>query len=249
MVQTLLNTVSTTGLVLPAYCAEDKAGVANKGVSHDSADRIAPLMHPLQSTSPICDRRSVHYQDGAEAGAIELRTNLRPIRDGVAGVVGIFCGAQKWWIEWPPERGTGGPIERHKTRPSDTVLDASGARSRMVRANGNRVEQTTETFWLIENQAYMLPLTSTGHQFYRTLNTHMLQFRYPNSDDVLPSFSRQYRVVTERRTNSLGSWFGLAFRDEGWASEAEYAAAKALNAIVEAGRARGDYQGADAAAG
>jgi hypothetical protein len=244
----MTNSLRSTAAVLPANLADLAAADAGRGISTDPADQSLPLVYILQTGSDPCERRGAGYIDGAEPGHFLLRGAANPIRSGIDGITAINCGIRRSWLEWLPSRG--GFAARHDKRPGDAELHADGPKRRLVRSsNDNEIEETREVFLLIEGRPYLLSCPSTRNQFAREWNTYCGQFMHPTTGRPLPSYAREYRLTTVPTSNTLGSWFKPKFTDLGWVGDVgTYIAARALNAIVESGRARGNYQdGADAA--
>jgi hypothetical protein len=199
----------------------------------------------LQSNSPQVDRCGADYLDGAEPGDFLLRGAVEPIRSGSAGFVAVPCGIRSCFMEWLPNRQ--GYAGRHDQEPGDVEVDYDGSRPIRIRSsNRNIIEETKELFLLIEEQPYLMPCTSTKIPFVKALNAYCGQFHHPKGG-VLPSFAKRYLIRTVSTSNQKGHWFKPRFTDHGWVSEQEYAEAKALNAIVECDRVRGDYRGGTAA--
>jgi hypothetical protein len=244
----LPSTALGTGAVLWTELAEIAVADAGRGISTDPADQSLPLIYILQTGSPACEKRGADYIDGAEPGHFLLRGATDPIRSGVEGIVAINCGMRRAWLEWLPDRG--GYADRHDRQPDDVVLHDDGRKPRLIRRDSkNVIEETREVFLLIEGRPYLLPCPSTRNQFAREWNTYCGQFTHPTTGKTLPSFAREYQLTTVKAENALGKWFKPKFTDLGWVSDIDiYKAARALNAIVESGRVRGDYHGADAAA-
>ena len=148
------------------------------------------------------------------------------------------------WIEWLPNRQ--GFVARHDTPPPDMETrtmrgDDGRERQTLMRAsNGNMIQDTREFFLLVDGQPFVLPCTSTKHTFARQWQTFFKQFRHPKTNDVMPAFSRKYRLTTIPASNAIGKWFGLKFQDEGWVKKSEYEAAKALCLAVRKGERKAE---------
>jgi hypothetical protein len=221
---------------------------AGRGVSFKSEDTQLPLVHVLQSGTPVCDKRSPNYIDGAEPGHFWFRNDLNPIRNGVTGIIVVFCETRRVWVVW--KGGRQGFVEQLDQPPSDMEegRDENG-KACFLLPNGNVVEDTRQCFILHEGAPYVLPLTKSKHRFFRDINTRWRQLKDPKTGAVYPIFARRYKLTTKSVSNALGKWFGLQFADAGWASKAEYEAARALADFVEAGRYRANYAGTDPDAG
>ena len=217
---------------------------AGMGVSFKQEDQLLPLIYVLQNGSPVVDKRGDVYIEGAEPGHFWLRNSLEPIHDGREGIVAIPCEMTRTWIEWLPNRQ--GFVARHDIPPSDmetrTICGDDGReRQTLMRAsNGNMIQDTREFFLLVDGQPFVLPCTSTKHTFARQWQTFFKQFRHPKTNDVMPAFSRKYRLTTIPASNAIGKWFGLKFQDEGWVKKSEYEAAKALCLAVRKGERKAE---------
>jgi hypothetical protein len=118
--------------------------------------------------------------------------------------------------------------------------DSGREKTVLKRDNGNIVQDTREFFLLVGGQPFVLPCTGTKHTFARQWNTFYKQFTHPKTGDVMPAFSRRYRLTTIPASNAIGKWFGLKFQDEGWVKKSEYDVAKALCIAVRKGERRAE---------
>jgi len=229
---------------LPVELLEETAKDAGMGVSFKPEDQLLPLIYVLQSNSPAVDKRGDTYVEGAEAGDFWLRNALDPIANGEEGISVIPCEMQRTWIEWLPNRQ--GFVARHDNPPSDMETrkerdDSGREKTILVRGeNGNIIQDTREFFLLVNGQPFVLPCTGTKHTFARQWNTFYKQFTHPKTGDVMPAFSRKYRLTTVPASNAIGKWFGLKFQDEGWVKKSEYEAAKQLCLAVRKGEKRAE---------
>jgi hypothetical protein len=66
------------------------------------------------------------------------------------------------------------------------------------------------------------------------------QFRHPKTNDVMPAFSRKYKLTTVPASNAIGKWFGLQFNLLGFVTKREYDAAKSLYLAVKRGEKRAE---------
>jgi hypothetical protein len=234
---------TTTNLVPEDLMARTKADVG-RAVSFKPEDQLIPLIYVLQTNSPIVDRRAASYIEEAEPGHFWLRGAIQPIKDGEEGIEVIPCGMQHTWIEWLPQRQ--GFVTRHPEMPKDTETrsvrgDDGRERQTLVRrGNGNYLQDTREFFILVNGFPYVLPCTGTKHSFARAWQSYYHQFRHPETNGVMPAFSRKYRLVTVPQSNAQGKWFGIKFEDLGWVSLAEYNAASAFNESVEKGEKKAE---------
>lgn len=229
---------------VPDNLLEITAQDAGMGVSFKQEDQLLPLIYVLQTNSPIVDKRGDVYVEGAEAGHFWLRNALDPIKDGEDGIVVIPCEMQRTWIEWLPNRG--GFVARHDKPPADMetqMVRGDDGREKPVltrRDSGNIIQDTREFFLLVNGSPYVLPCTGTKHTFARQWNTFFMQFRNPKTSEIMPAFSRKYRLTTVPASNAIGKWFGIKFQDEGFVSRAEYDKAKALCLAVRKGEKRAE---------
>jgi hypothetical protein len=229
---------------LPQDLMEVTQADAGMGVSFKQEDQLLPLIYVLQTNSPIVDKRGDVYIDGAEPGHFWLRNALDPIKDGVEGILAIPCEMQRTWIEWLPNRG--GFVARHGAPPIDMITqmvrqDDGREKPVLVRKeSGNIIQDTREFFLLVNGNPYVLPCTGTKHTFARQWNTFYMQFKHPQTHEVLPAFSRKYRLTTIPASNAIGKWFGIKFQDEGYVTRAEYDAGKALCIAVRKGEKKAE---------
>jgi hypothetical protein len=229
---------------------EEDAGM---GVSFKQEDQLLPLIYVLQQNSPVVEKRGEAYIEGAEAGHFWLRNSLTPIKDGVLGIEAIPCEMIRTWIEWLPNRQ--GFVARHDAAPSDMVeriqRDESGReKTILVRSgNGNIIQDTREFFLMVDGQPFDLPCTGTKHTFARQWQTMFHQFHHPKTHNVMPAFSRKYRLTTVPMSNAIGKWFGLRFQDLGHVTVPEYNAAKAFHMAVKRGEKKGEAPIAGVAGG
>jgi hypothetical protein len=226
---------------------------AGAGVSFKQEDQLLPLIYVLQSNSPVVEKRSEAYVEGAEAGHFWLRNSLIPIKDGVLGIDAIPCEMVRTWIEWLPNRQ--GFVARHDAAPADMieklVRDETG-REKMIlvrSGNGNIIQDTREFYLMVDGQPYDLPCTGTKHTFARQWQTMFHQFHHPKTHGVMPAFSRKYRLTTVPMSNAIGKWFGLRFQDMGFVTKPEYDAAKSFYLAVKRGEKKAEAPIAGVAGG
>jgi hypothetical protein len=230
---------------LPAELLELTKTDAGMGVSFKQEDQLIPLIYVLQTNSPAVDKRGDNYIDGAEAGDFWLRNAIEPIKSGEEGIVVQPCEMMRTWIEWLPNRQ--GFVARHDKPPVDMETrkerdDSGREKVVLVRGeNGNIIQDTREFFLIVDGQPFVLPCSGTKHTFARAWNSFYMQFRHPQTNEVMPSFSRKYRLTTVPASNAIGKWFGLKFQDEGYVqSKAEYDAGKSLCLAVRKGEKRAE---------
>jgi hypothetical protein len=231
--------LTTSKAQLPDDLMEVTKGDAGMGISFKPEDQLLPLIYVLQTNSPAVDKRGDNHIEGAEPGDFWLRNALEPIKNGEEGIIVIPCEMQRTWIEWLPNRQ--GFVARHDAPPLDmktSMVRGDDGREKQVLVrgeNGNVIQDTREFFLLVDGQPYVLPCSGTKHTFARQWNTFYKQFKHPQTNDFLPSFSRKYRLTTIPASNAIGKWFGLKFQDEGFVNKTEYSEAKALCMAVRKG--------------
>ena len=236
-VQTLQNTV-------PADILEETEADAGYGVSFKQEDQLLPLIYVLQNNSPVVEKRSEAYIEGAEPGHFWLRNSLTPIKDGVLGIDVQPCEMIRTWIEWLPNRQ--GFVTRHDEPPKDMVeriiRDDSGREKAILArsGNGNIIQDTREFYLICEGSPFVLPCTGTKHTFARQWQTMFHQFRHPKTGGVMPAFSRRYRLVTVPMSNAIGKWFGLKFQDLGYVDKPAYDLAKSFYLAVKRGEKKAE---------
>jgi hypothetical protein len=248
-----VQTVPPQNVALPDDLMEVTSQDAGLGVSFKQEDQLLPLIYILQSNSPVTEKRSEAYIEGAEPGHFWLRNAITPIRDGVLGITAIPCEMVRTWIEWLPNRQ--GFVARHDEPPVDMteklVRDDSGReRIQLVRSgNGNVIQDTREFFLMVDGHPFDLPCTGTKHTFARQWQTMFHQFAHPKTGEVMPACSRKYRLTTVPMSNAIGKWFGLRFQDLGWVSKPEYDTAAAFAKAVKRGEKKAEAPMAGVAGG
>lgn len=235
----MANDVTTINAQLPTDLVDLTEKDAGQGVSFKQEDQLLPLIYVLQTGSPCVNKRGDAYIQGAEPGHFWLKNSLQPIRDGSEGITAIECEMFHTWIEWLPNRG--GFVARHDKPPEDTVQksvrdDSGRERQVLTRSgNGNLIQDTREFYILVDGQPFVLPCTGTKHTFARGWQTYFHQYHHPKTGDVMPSYSRKYKLTTVPVNNALGDWFGLKFQDLGWVTLDEYNHAKKFYKAIKAG--------------
>jgi hypothetical protein len=206
-----------------------------KGLSKDQADNLVPLIYVLQAQSPQVLKKNSKYIEGAEAGDIWLRNAADPIIKGEEGMVFQPCYFSKDWVEWILRDDGGGYVGRHDTLPDDhKIVDDPKDKNKkhFMSPKGNEYVETRYHvgFVLREGkspQPFVLPLSSTGHNFSKSLMFFM-NSQTTDDGDPVPSFARKYRFYIEPKSNNKGDWFGWAFEDLGWVDEEQYAMGEGL---------------------
>jgi hypothetical protein len=204
---------STAGVLPSADLADEMSADAGQGVSFAPDDQVTPILTVLQTNSPVCEKRSSDYVDGAEPGHFYIANAGIPIRDGVAGIVIIVCAMQLVVNEWLVPRGSG-YVGRHLRMPDDAVATIVPGKRRPVyvsKTTGNSYKETRELFLIHERQQLKLPCRSTAHQFARQLMTFAGQVPLPNGTGICPLYGCRYKLTTIAQRNTMGTWFGVKF--------------------------------------
>jgi len=216
---------------------------AGKGVSQSQEDNIVPLIYLLQSNSAPLKRSSDNYIAGSEAGDVWKRNSIhKSLVKSDEGFLFQPCFFEKVWPEWRPNRG--GLVGIHKDKPPDareTVLMQEGKeRKAWIRANGNSVVETRQHVGFADGEAYVIPLSSTGHSVSRQFMQMMNQVIIPGTNKIAPSFSCKYKFTTVERTKDSNSWFVFKVEPGGWVSPEEYRRGKALYEAFSKGEKTAD---------
>jgi len=188
---------------------------SGKGVSTAVEDNIVPLIYILQSNSPQVQKKGDQYVDGAEAGSIWFR-GTKTVVPGDEGILVSPVHKTNVWIEWMPNRG--GFVGRHGAeRPKEAVqkVDPQNPKKKFwALPNGNHVVETREHVVIVlgvfdSPQAFVVPMSGSGHGASRKWNTAMKAKTVPNIEPPLPapSYSFLWRMKLEFRTNDQGDWF------------------------------------------
>lgn len=188
---------------------------SGKGVSTAVEDNIVPLIYILQSNSPQVQKKGDQYVQGAEAGSIWFR-GTKTVVPGDEGILVVPVHKTNVWIEWQPNRG--GFVGRlGEKRPANAVqkTDPQNPKKKFwALPNGNHVVETREHVVIAlgvfdQPQAFVVPMSGSGHGASRKWNTAMKGKTIPNSDPPLPapSYGFIWRMKLEFRTNDQGDWF------------------------------------------
>jgi hypothetical protein len=220
---------TTTALTPPAELEQQLEEDAGRGVSDRFEDSLLPLIGTLQTMSPQCDKHDAAYVEGAEPGLFYLRDSITPIRKTLEV---LPIGQRRSWIEWAA--GRGGFVARFAEPPSDAEKTLVNGRVTYARPGSNNpIEDTREIFVVLDDTLYMFPCRSTFHTFARNWQSYLRQLKNPRTGKTLPSYAKKYRLSTVLKQNPKGRWFFPVFADLGWASLAEFNAARELNRFVE----------------
>lgn len=212
------------------------------GVSTDPEDNLVPLIYILQAQSPQCNKRSPEHIDGAEAGSIWLRNSIPPIVNGEEGILFQPCFASRDYVEWVPRDAGGGFVGRHDKLPDDAkqISDPKNpSKVKWIRPGGTELVDTryvVGNVWRDGNpQPFVIPLTSSGHTFFKQWTVTQNAMRAPNGKKPA-IYGVIYRLTTEQRTNASGTWFGWKQEpDHVCNTVAEMEAGRAMNRAFAAG--------------
>jgi hypothetical protein len=107
------------------------------------------------------------------------------------------------------------------------------------------VVPTKEIYLIAFGEPCVMFAASSKLFFARRWMTAIVQYRH-SSGRPFPSYARQWLLTTALIKGTLGSWYGLQFRDSGWAPEDLFHSAEEFNRLVESGRVRVAQDNADA---
>src|SRR5215472_541148 len=204
--------------------AEHSEGGAGTSTSRD--DNLMPLLYVLQPLSPQLDEENASYLEGAKAGMIMLRNSPTPLVETC-----IFQPTNYWkeWVEWIPRESGGGLVarwvvpdhcatdEQAFTFLKSVAPDVTKRDNAFYRSNGNVVKFTRIFAGGIHipgspPQAYVIPLTSTGHTVARGLMS-LINQKKRKDGRTYDSFAFGYMLRTVKRKNAKGTWWVLAPED------------------------------------
>ena len=238
-------TVNVRDMALPEDAIDITAQDAGKGVSFKAEDQLLPLIYVLQTNSPAVNKRGEAYVKDAEPGDFWFRGALDPVKKGEEGFTAIPCMMVRTWIEWRPKRQ--GFVARHDAEPADTedkiIHDDDGKEEtiRVRKSTGNHIQDTREFYLMVNGQPFVLPCAGTKHTFAKQWNTMFTQFHNPKTNDVMPAYSRKYKLSTWPQSNAVGDWFGIKFEDLGWVDfKTEYPACRKFYDQVIKGEKRAE---------
>jgi len=214
---------------LPAELDKLTEQDAGDGISSDFADLDRPIIRVLQSNSPQCNARGAEFLEGAQPGMFLLSGAIQPLRETIDVTPILQLHTFMEWIA-----GRQGYAGRHADLPPDATTDPSNPR-RWVRPDGNTVEDTKEIYVLLDDSLWLLPCTSTRHQFARRLMSYAQQRKHPRTGKPFPFYARRYRCLTQAASNAKGHWYNVIFTDLGWTPVGEYERARALSADLKRG--------------
>jgi hypothetical protein len=232
----------------PDYITPDVAGA---GVSRRPEDQQRFVLNIAQNNSLVVDKLAPEHLNNCVPGCFYMR-DFYPecVFDGEDGLDVIATNMDHVLTEWLPGRQRQAPVGRHLTRPADATMQITQENGRdkltMTRSCGTVLQETIEVSLLLQRQSVMFPLWSTRITEGRRWNTyasHLLD----DKGNVLPLFSRVYRLRTMHRTRNNQSWYVFKFEDRGFASREDYFLARELHEAVKRGDLRGNLLGIDAA--
>jgi hypothetical protein len=148
-----------------------------------ATDRTLARFEDTPDLPPLLERRSkliqvgspenmtgdMAYVSGISPGDFLLYAGDERIAiKGAEGWCGVLIGAKTIYVEYGPNRGTF--IAVHEDRPDDAEWrDGPDGRRAILRDDGNRIEETVNTYWLITGVAVhpepfgtLFPWRSTG---------------------------------------------------------------------------------------
>jgi hypothetical protein len=182
----------------------------------DNAPDLAPLgprpIKLLQYNNPEVMRGHAAYIPGAEGGDFLVRRGEETaLYKGTTGVEAIFVQFEEYFVEWPAVRGagSGGPLDRHPTKPSDAdwVLDSSTGRKVCLRANGNKIEKTIFGHALIDGAPATFVFRSTAYPIGRDHANLTFHVKATIDGEEIRVIGAKWRVTSHLDSNNLGSWF------------------------------------------
>lgn len=204
---------------------------SGRGVSQRAEDRIVPMLTVLQPMSPQVDRQNPAFVEGAEPGAMLLKTSPIPIVKQGGAILFQQCYFSRHYVEWKPREQGGGFVARHDAMPEDVrevpfnQNDPEG-RKRFVRPRGTEV---IDTRYHVGNvimpehhlvMPFVIPFSSTGHTVSRTWHNFMNNARLADGS-LADSWQKLYRLTTRRRQNAAGTWFIIEPTPDRWVTAEE----------------------------
>jgi hypothetical protein len=166
---------------------------------------------------------------------------------GTTGIEAIFVGFEENFLEWPSVRGagSGGPLDRHSTMPSDAnwVLDPATGRKVCLRDNGNKIEKTIYGHALIDGAPATFVFRSTAYPIGQRIANLAFHAKAAIDGEEIRVVGAKWRITSRLESNDRGRWsmpqidligkFGT--RDGPTLEEAR--AAKALRIALKTGAA------------
>jgi hypothetical protein len=219
--------------------AERRRAAAGLGVSQAVRDRCLPFVKLLQKTSPEVEPGGPGYVEGALFGDILLKNFpfASPIVKGDQGFLFQLAGSEHTWVEWRPKRAGGGIVRRVPMsydisgQPIPPLGAAMGPhpdlknKEALISAEGNVLVDTRYVVGNYVGDAFdpstaipcLISLTSTGHRFFRLINTFLTQVTMDGRK--ISAMDRLFLLTTRRRTKDINSWSEWQFEDRGPTSD------------------------------
>ena len=242
----------------------DFAADAGAGLQNTSADDFAiPFIAILQKGSPACDEAAGTAIEGAKAGMF-METASGELHDEISF---IPCAYQRKFIKWG-HRNTGGgfkgvftPEQAVEMQTEGKVVEVDGKLyfpmpDGKVDVNKSDILSDTREHYVVlladegPRQA-ILSLTSTQIKKSKALNSALANRKEPhpsgNGKYTPATFANVVNAITKGESNDKGSWFGVEFSLNGMVDDPElYAMARAFFSQISEGKARVDYNKAEA---
>ena len=240
----------------------DFAADAGAGMENTSADDFAiPFIAILQKGSPACDEAAGTAVEGASPGMF-METATGALHEEISL---IPCAYQRKFIKWGNRNAGGGfkgvftPEQAIEMQTEGKVVDVDGKLyfpmpDGKVDVNRSDILSDTREHYVIlladegPRQA-ILSLTSTQIKKSKALNSALANLRLsgPNGRFTPPTFANIVNATTNGEKNDKGSWYGIEFSLQGQLDDPElYAMGKAFHSQIAEGKARVDYNKAEA---
>jgi hypothetical protein len=244
-----LPTSAQNAPTVPDFIAPEDAG---RGISHRPEDQKLFILQLAQSNSEAVDKLATGYLSGCRAGDFYIR-DFYPecVFDGEVGTDVIAANMTRTITEWLAGRQGYAPVGRHFTKPADATLQLTqeGGRDKqvLIRSScGTILQDTVEITLLFRGQPVLFPCSSTAITEARRWMTYASQL-HDDKGNVLPLFSRVYRLRSAHRKNQLGTWFVFRFEDRGFVSREDYQQARELHQAAKGGGLLANLSGIDSA--
>lgn len=225
----------------PVAFLDELVGREGEGLSQAQEDNLVPLLYTLQALSPQVKPDDPARMPGAEMGDLLLKATGQ-LWKGKEGFVFQPCAFGKEWVEWVPRERGGGFVGRFPELPDDAV-EYSDPKSPNIKRQKRGENELVETRYHFGNVfdddgnligQMVIPLASTGHTFSRGWMMYMNGQRLPNGA-LAPSYTRAYRIQSQGKKNTKGSWYGLKYTDMGWVTIEQLRLGRNLHDAVAAG--------------
>lgn len=247
--------------------AVDFEADSGRGMENVDADSIAvPFLAVLQKNSPQCDPdQPGEYLPDAKPGML-YNTLTRALYDGKKGVLLLPCYYERKWLRWTPrEKGGGfkgevpaaqvvadrasGKLVEFENRLFIPAADGSVNPKRDDKVSDTRVhyilaiDETTG-----EPRQMVMSLTSTQIKKSKALIALLSDVRFERADGSRfnpATWANVVQVTTVPESNEKGNWSGVRFEIVDRVKDpALYAAGRAFNALIAAGRAQVNFAAA-----